>query len=127
MERAKADLQAFKTDALWAFVARQQARSPEPQRRFVERWLQRVSHGDAKRALDDSELRSLIEMRERELNRITSYNVCYTKLLRGNRAEQSGAATSLARCSGCSSTFRALPEARRKSSRCFHILRRCSS
>jgi len=67
MERAKADLQAFKTDALWAFVARQQARSPEPQRRFVERWLQRVSHGDAKRALDDSELRSLIEMREREL------------------------------------------------------------
>ena len=64
---AKADLQTFQPEVLWAFVVRQQARSPEPQRRFVERWLQCVSHGDVERALNDQGLRSLIEMRERQL------------------------------------------------------------
>ncbi|MFG5862635.1 DUF6361 family protein [Metapseudomonas sp. CR1201] len=67
MERARTDLQTFQPEGLWAFVAGQQVRSPELQRRFVERWLQRVSHGDAERALDDRELRSLIETRERQL------------------------------------------------------------
>ncbi|MEX2366919.1 MAG: DUF6361 family protein [Pseudohongiellaceae bacterium] len=67
MARARADLLSFRPEILWAFVDRQQARSPEPQRRFVERWLHMVSHGDVNKMLDDQDLRSLIELRERQL------------------------------------------------------------
>lgn len=67
MARAKADLKSFQPEVLWDFVGRQMARSPEPQRRFVERWLQSVSHGNAERSIEDQELRALIEMRERQL------------------------------------------------------------
>lgn len=67
MSRARADLQAFQPSVLWVFMDQKSSRSPSEQRRFVERWLQLVSHGDVNRMLDDPELRSLIKSREQRL------------------------------------------------------------
>lgn len=67
MARTQADLQTFRPEKLWAFVARQQVRSPEPQRGFVERWLQLVNGGDVDYLLSNGELRSLVKSREQQL------------------------------------------------------------
>ncbi len=67
LARAQGDLQNFRADTLWAFVARQQVRCPALQRRFVERWLDLLRDGEAEQLLESSEIRSLIELRERQL------------------------------------------------------------
>jgi len=67
MVRAQADLQSFRADALWEFVARQHVRCLNKQRWFIENWLKLVSGSEVNDLLESSELRSLIESRERYL------------------------------------------------------------
>lgn len=63
----EAEERAYDPNTLWQFAATTGTRSPEPQRRFVEHWSQRVAEITPAKVIEDPDLRSLIEFRERQL------------------------------------------------------------
>ena len=58
---------AYESPPLWAFLAERGASLPDPQRRFVEAWSERISSSGASAVPDDPFLRNLIEQRELKL------------------------------------------------------------
>lgn len=57
----------FVPNDLWAFLARRRATPPSPQRAFVETWCGRVTALRGGGVADDANLRTLVELREKQL------------------------------------------------------------